>query len=652
MQSIIIGTAGHIDHGKSALVQALTGKDPDRLPEEKRRGITIDLGFADLDLGDVRVGFVDVPGHERFVKNMLAGVHGISAVALVIAADEGVMPQTREHFDICRLLNVRAGLVVITKTDLVEDELLTLVRAEAEELVAGSFLEGAPTVSVSARTGEGLDELRAAIRKLAGETPQRSSDSITRMPIDRAFTMKGFGAVVTGTLVAGEIAEADDLELLPAGLRVRARGVQVHGSSVPVAHSGQRTAVNLAGVDVASIERGMVLAETGRLRAVQVIDVQLEMLNSAPRAIRTRSRVRVHIGSAEVLGRVRVLNDSGEIAPGETGLAQLRLESPVVALHHERFVLRSYSPSETIAGGLVLDPFATKHRGKELAKTHERLCVLRDSDRAAVFSAFVDSSGDLGLRLADLAARTGWNDVVLSEVATQAKGGGAVVETADHPGRVGRSETADRIFIGRENFERLSQAALADVKTHHHREPLSRGLARETLRERHFAHTAAEVFRAVIAHLETAGDLTADKDLIRASEHTVELSPADAKLRDRFAAFYQQAGLETPSLEQTFAAAGVAPAARAHGRKILQLLIDKGTLVRVQGDIFIHVAALDGLKSLLRKFASEHEPDRMIDVGTFKDLVGVSRKYAIPLLEYLDREHLTRRAGDKRIILG
>ena len=262
--SIIIGTAGHIDHGKSSLVQALTGKDPDRLPEEKRRGITIDLGFADLDLGDVRVGFVDVPGHERFVKNMLAGVHGIDAVALVIAADEGVMPQTREHFEICRLLDVRQGLVVLTKTDLVEEELLSLVRAEAEELVAGSFLEGAPIIAVSARSGVGLDELRVALRQVARDIPERSADFVTRLPIDRAFTMKGFGAVVTGTLVAGEIAAGDELELLPTGRRVRARGVQVHGASVSQAKSGQRTAVNLAGVDVREIERGMVLAPIGR----------------------------------------------------------------------------------------------------------------------------------------------------------------------------------------------------------------------------------------------------------------------------------------------------------------------------------------------------------------------------------------------------
>jgi selenocysteine-specific elongation factor len=638
MHSIIIGTAGHIDHGKSSLVQALTGKDPDRLPEEKRRGITIDLGFADLDLGDVRVGFVDVPGHERFVKNMLAGVHGIDAVALVIAADEGVMPQTREHFEICRLLNVRRGLVVLTKTDLVEEELLALVRAEAEELVAGSFLEAAPTISVSARTGEGLDELRSAIRQIARETPMRSSDSVTRLPIDRAFTMKGFGAVVTGTLVSGEIAEADELELLPVGMRVRARGVQVHGTSVHRAQSGQRTAVNLAGVDVASIERGMVLAGVGRLRPVQIIDVQLEMLGSAPRAIRTRSRVRVHIGSAEVLGRVRVLNNRGEIPPGETGFAQLRLESPVIALHDERFVVRSYSPSETIAGGLVLDPFATKHRGKELARIHARLRALMDSQRFVRLAAFVELSGDAGLSLGDMAARTGWNDAVLSEVATEAKQEGTLVD-------------ADGVFIARENFERLCRAAVEEVRSHHQREPLSRGLARETLRERLFAQVAPEVFRLVIASLEKGGTLATDKDLVRAREHTLELSPADAQLRERLAAFYEKAGVESPSLDHAFADAALTTTGRAHGRKILQLLIDNGTLVRVQAEMFIHQRALSHLKDLLRAYAAEHEPERLIDVGTFKDLAGVSRKYAIPLLEYLDREHLTRRAGDKRIIV-
>ena len=637
MRSIIVGTAGHIDHGKSSLVKALTGNDPDRLPEEKRRGITIDLGFADLDLGDVRVGFVDVPGHERFVKNMLAGAHGIDAVILVIAADEGVMPQTREHFDICRLLNVQKGLIVLSKCDLVEDELLSLVRAEAEELVAGSFLDGAPIIPASARSQDGLEEIRSALREIAQSVPTRSTDFVTRLPIDRSFTMKGFGAVVTGTLTAGEIAAADELELLPAGRRVRARGVQVHGTSVAQARSGQRTAVNLAGVDAHEIERGMVLAPIGRLRPSQIIDVQLSLLSTAPRAIRTRARLRVHLGSAEALARVKVLNLAGEIAKGESGFAQLRFEHPVVALHDERFIVRSYSPAVTIAGGVVLDPHATKHRGKELAATSRRLDVLSTGARADKLAIFVETAGDQGLRRSDIAARTGWTDAVIEQV----------IETTLEKTVV----EADGVFISAENFARLLQTVVDEVKLHHEREPLSRGLARETLRERRFAHAASEVFRTIISRLEKNGILAVEKDVIRLQAHGGELSAADARLRDAIAEAYEKAALEAPTLDQVFAAVEIVPATRSHGRKILQLLIDDGTLVRVQGEMFFHSHSIERLKTLLQQYAASHEPERLIDVAAFKELAGVSRKYAIPLLEYFDSQRVTVRAGDKRLIL-
>ncbi len=638
MSSIVIGTAGHIDHGKSSLVQALTGKNPDRLPEEKRRGITIDLGFADLELGDLRVGFVDVPGHERFVKNMLAGAHGIDAVALIIAADEGVMPQTREHFDICRLLGVGHGLIVITKTDLVEEEMLSLVRAEAEELVAGSFLQGEPLISVSAKTGAGLEELRATLRQVAAETPARSADFVTRLPIDRVFTMKGFGAVVTGTLVSGQISEGDELELLPAGARVRVRGVQVHGAAVRSALAGQRTAVNLAGVELTAIERGMVLAALGRLTTTQILDVHLNILESTPRAVRTRARVRLHIGAAEVLGRVRVLNPRGEIEPGASGFAQLRLERPVVALHDERFIIRSYSPAVTIAGGLVLDPLATKHRGRELAKTDERLGELMRPERSRKLAAFVLAAGDQGMKLEQLIARTGLNDTVLSTAANEAQ-------------QEGRITDASGLFISTANFEKLAEAVVAEVKSHHQRDPLSRGLARELLRERCFSHSAPEVFRAVMNQLESKGALVTEKDLVRLREHTVDLSPAETTLREKIATIYQAAQLEPPTLDQALESAGVMPAQRPQARKILQMLLDDGTLVRAQADMFLHVNSINRLRTLLQDFASQHEPERLIDVSQFKELAGVSRKYAIPLLEYFDRERITRRAADKRIIL-
>src|SRR5919202_1755413 len=542
MKSIIVGTAGHIDHGKTTLVRALTGVDADRLPEEKRRGITIDLGFAELDLGDVRVGFVDVPGHERFVKNMLAGAHGIDLVALVIAADEGVMPQTREHFDICRLLGVRAGIVVLTKADAVDEELLELVRAEAEELVAGSFLEGAAVVAASARTGEGVEELKARLREAALAAPARDSETVTRLPIDRSFTMRGFGAVVTGTLVAGEIKEGQELELLPAGARVRVRGVQVHGSAVKTAKAGQRTAVNLGGVEASGVERGMVLAPAGRLAATQIVDARVTVLKDAPRPLKTRQRVRVHHGTAEVLARAVVLEGPGEVAPGAAGVVQLRLESPIVALPGDRFILRTYSPPQTFAGGEVLDAHAPKHRGRERAAARERLKALDGAGRAARLAYFVGSAGERGLRRAEAAARTGWRDDVLEAALSEALGRGAVVE-------------AEGVLAAREVFERFLRAAVEEVEAHHRREPLSRGLARETLRERVFARAAPELFRAALGRAEAEGSLVAERELVRARGHSLELSPADAALRERLEQVYRDAALEAPTLEEAFARA-------------------------------------------------------------------------------------------------
>src|SRR6185295_1493092 len=471
------------------------------------------------------------------------------------------------------------------------------------------------------------------LRQIAKVIPERSSDFVTRLPIDRAFTMKGFGVVVTGTLVAGEIAAGDEMELLPVGRRVRARGVQVHGALVARAQSGQRTAVNLAGVEVSEIERGMTLAPIGRLLPTQIIDVELNVLPTAPRAIRTRSRLRVHLGSAEVLARIRVLNNRGEVSPGESGFAQLRFESPVVALHDERFIIRSYSPAETIAGGLVLDPQATKHRGREIAKTHERLRSLRDSEHPGKLAVFVAASGDHGLRPSDIAARTGWSDEVVMQVAKQA-------QKATAAGEAATIMEADGVLVSTEDFERLSRTAIDEVKRHHARDPLARGLARETLRERHFTHAAPEIFRAVITRLERDGALVAEKDIVRAREHGQELSVADEDIREKIAQAYEKAALEAPTLDQALVEAGIATAQRTHARKIQQLLIDNGTLVRVQGEMFFHTHAIEHLKSLLREFANAHEPDRRIDVPGFKDLAGVSRKYAIPLLEYFDRERI------------
>jgi selenocysteine-specific elongation factor len=634
--SLIVGTAGHIDHGKSALVRALTGTDPDRLPEEKRRGITIDLGFADLELDDLRIGFVDVPGHERFVKNMLAGAHGIDLLALVIAADEGVMPQTREHFDICRLLGVSNGLVVITKTDLVDEEMLALVEDDARELIAGSFLENAPLVSVSSRTGAGMDQLKSRLIELGKRVPPRSKDFTTRLPIDRAFSMKGFGAVVTGTLISGRIKEADELELLPSKVNVRVRGLQVHNKSVNEAHAGQRTAVNLAGIDTAQIERGMVLAPAGRLRPTQIVDVWIDVLPGAARAVRSRSRVRFHIGATEVLGRVRVLEEGSQIEPGSSGLAQLRLEAPVVAVHGDRFILRSYSPAETIAGGVIVDPFATKHRAREMEHALQLLRLLMQDERAAKVEGFVRAAGVRGVRLGDLAAATGWTNEVLTTVASELHG--SVLEVGG-------------LYIARESFDRLTAALVDELERHHKREPLARGMLRETLREKVFTHSAPELFSGVLARLEADGKVVSEKDIVRSSAHSVGLSDKDLELSKRIEQIYLAAGVEAPSLDDAMTKANVAAPQRAQARKLLQLLLDDRKLVRIQGDMFMHSQTIQDLKTKLHTYGSQHEPERLIDVPAFKDLAGVSRKYAIPLLEYFDREQVTRRAGDKRLIL-
>ncbi|HEX7296347.1 MAG TPA: SelB C-terminal domain-containing protein, partial [Pyrinomonadaceae bacterium] len=466
----------------------------------------------------------------------------------------------------------------------------------------------------------------------------RSSDQVTRLPVDRVFSMKGFGAVVTGTLISGEIGETDELELLPSGIHVRVRGTQVHGKAVAKAESGQRTAVNLSGIDVSQIERGMVLTAPRRLRPTQIIDARLSVLPTASRALRSRARVRVHAGTAEVLARVRVLEESGEIPIGKSGLVQLRLEAPVVALHNDHFVIRSYSPQETIAGGVVLHPFAIKHRGKDLSRTRRLLEQLDESDRQRKFQAFVEFSGNRGIRLTDLAAATGWSDEVLERTSADARSA---------PSSIG----AAGVFLSAEIFKSYCDQAREELERFHKREPLARGLLRETLREKVFAHAAPEIFASVIAALESQKVLVSDKETVRAASHSVDLSEQDQGLRQKFEETYRKAGVEAPSIEELMTQAAVPAAQRAHARKVLQLLIDGGKIVRVQGDMLMDAAALEGLKQKLQKYGATNEPDRLIDVAAFKELAGVSRKYAIPLLEYFDRARVTRRAGDKRIIL-
>ena len=635
---IIVGTAGHIDHGKTALVKALTGVDADRLPEEKQRGITIDLGFAEMHDGETRIGFVDVPGHERFVKNMLAGASGIDLVLLVIAADEGVMPQTREHFDICRLLHIRNGVIVLTKSDLVDEETLELASLDAAELVKNSFLEDAPVFVVSSRTGDGIEELKTGLLRAARDVHRDKDVFEARLSVDRSFSVKGFGAVVTGTLASGEVADGDELELLPSKRKLRVRGVQTHGKSVSAARAGQRTAINLAGIDYSDINRGMVLVSPGTLSVAQTFDSEVEVLPDASRSLRSRQRVRVHLGTAEVLARVAVLNDQQEIAPGSTGFAQFRLEAPVAAAHGDRFIIRSYSPQHTIAGGRILDPLAQRHRRSELGMLSGLLSELSKAADGSANAAdvFVRMSAERGTRFSNLRSRTGLKTDALKQLIDDARTKHSVVD-------------AGGVLVSQTPFEKLKADALAAIEAHHRADKLSRGLQKETLRERIFKRSEPEVFRAVTGLLELDGKIGSDQDVFKLASHKMQLSPAEKAVFDKLRRIYSDARLEVPKLEDALreAATGLD---QSSTRKVFQLLVNSGEIVAVSVEHYFMSHVLKNLIEKLRHHA-EASGDRVIDVAKFKDIAGVSRKYAIPLLEYFDRTRVTLRVGDKRQIL-
>ncbi|MGE3466154.1 MAG: selenocysteine-specific translation elongation factor [Pyrinomonadaceae bacterium] len=637
---IIVGTAGHIDHGKTALVKVLTGVDADRLPEEKRRGITVDLGFAEMSVGDAQFGFVDVPGHERFVKNMLAGASGIDIVILVIAATEGVMPQTREHFDICRLLGINAGIIALTKADLADAETLELAELDAAELVADSFLDGAPIVPVSSVTGDGVDEIRDALLKVSATVTPHREGLITRLPVDRSFSMKGFGAVVTGTLVSGEITVGDEMELLPDSRKVRVRGLQTHGRTVEKAHSGQRVAVNLAGIDHIDIERGHVLAEPDILRPTQILDVEMEILAGSARPLRSRQRVRCHIGTAEVLARVTVLNKENEIQPGGREFVQMTTEKPVTAVPGDRFIVRSYSPQITIAGGVVVNNSGIKHRRKDNAEVAERLNKLMEAldDVDATAAILIESSRHIGIRLGDLEARTGIARGVLKAAVERAIASGGVASAGDY-------------LVATKYLNQLATACAAAVEAFHKRQPLAKGMPRETLRETVFGKVPDAIFQKVLSSVSQSGKLSVENDTISVGGHAHVLSPAEAAVSEKLRAAYRSAGLAVPKLDEAIADAIVGSSlTQKKAREVLQILINEQEIMKVTDDFYFAAEALTELRDRLKKFA-DASPDRLIDVAQFKDMAGISRKYAIPLLEYFDREKITVRAGDRRMVL-
>ncbi len=629
MRHVVAGTAGHIDHGKSSLVQALTGIDPDRLKEEKERGITIDIGFAHLELEDgLTLGIVDVPGHERFVKNMLAGVGGIDLVMLVIAADEGVMPQTREHLAICQLLRVRSGLVVLTKADLAESDWLELVQEDVRSFLRGTFLDGAPILPVSAKTGQGLPALREALRTLARAVPSRGTDATFRLPIDRVFTIRGFGTVVTGTVASGQLGLDERVEVYPRDVQAKVRGIQTHGRPVSVAAAGQRAAVNLQGIERAAIERGDVLSLPGLLQPTYMLDATCELLADAPAPLKTRQRVRFHVGTSEVMARVHPVAGTA-IEPGQTGYVQLRLEAPVIALPRDRYVIRSYSPMVTIGGGELLDVAPAKARRS--AGLVERLRTLETGAPAAVLEAHIQRVGAGGVRTAELRARTAFGPEALR---------GNLQDLVARE----RVLVVDREwYVHAEAAERLAREAAAELAAFHTREPLKPGMSKEELRTR-LGGLEERVFLALLDRFAAAGILVVDKDKVRGATHAVRLTAAQQVASDRLEAEFRTAGVAPPTLEEAFAKLGLSgPSAQA----MAQLLVDGRRLVRIREGLYFHTEPLQAAVGRVLAFLREHQA---ITPQEIKDLLGISRKYAIPLLEWLDTQRLTARVGDKRVL--
>jgi selenocysteine-specific elongation factor len=631
MKSVIIGTAGHIDHGKTALVKALTGIDADRLEEEKRRGITIDIGFAHLELplpaGDtLRVGFVDVPGHERFVRNMLAGVGGIDLVLLVIAADESIKPQTREHFDICRLLSVRRGITVLTKSDLVDRETLDVARLEVEEFLRNSFLDPAHSavVAVSVMTGAGLDELRQAIVKVATEIPARDSTALARLPIDRAFTMKGFGAVVTGTLLSGTIGQEEELEVFPTGQRARVRGVQVHGQAVEQTRAGQRTALNLAGISTQELARGMVLAPPSTFRPASRIDVSLALLTSA-KPLKDQSRVHLHAHTFEAMATVSLLGRK-QLSPGKSGFARLRLAKPTLLLPGDRFIVRQFSPVVTIGGGVALD-VASIHRMPGL---EDFLKILAGGDAQSILQARIARRSHDGIVLSQLVAETGWPGQMIEAHLADAAGRSQVLRLGNR-------------FLHRPAVQALMSKMITSVEQFHRQNPLVPGMATEELRQQFSLN--ADIFAALIGMLVRERKLHIAGERAHLPGRGVVMKDEEAESKKTIEAAFASAGLKAPALKDVLAGLKVD---KPRAQKIVTLLLRDKVLIKISEDLVFH---RDALSELRKRMLSEKAKSPKINVARFKDLAGVSRKYAIPLLEYLDREHVTRRVGDERVIL-
>lgn len=647
--AVILGTAGHIDHGKTSLVRALTGIDCDRLEEEKRRGITIELGFAWLDLPDgSRLGIVDVPGHERFVRNMVAGAAGVDFVMLVIAADEGVMPQSREHLEICSLLGIRNGFVALTKTDMVDAELLELAREDVAGFLKGSFLEGAPIFPVSSTTGEGLEAIRAHILATAAALPPRSGSDIFRLPVDRVFTMKGHGTVVTGTVVSGSLDKGEELCLVPGGargdVRTRARSLQQHGQASEKAVSGQRCAINLQGLAVEDVERGQILARPGRLFAGKRWLARMTCLPSAPNPLRHRGELHFHHGSRECLAKV-FLRDRDKLAPGETAVVEIRFSGEMAGIAGDHCVLRSGVPLRTVAGGIILDPLPPLLTRRDPAHAEKleiqnRLPDLRSAlqgsgkaaDRENLVLALVRLSGRGGTDEARLAVRSGLPDTAMADALGKLASRGAVLIF----------DREARQWIGKSAFEALVAESAERAKTLHAKDPLKPLFSRNAFAAGWGRNLSPKLVHKVIEQAVKNGILASEGDGLRLASHSVTLGKDDSDLRRKLLDAHIAAGLSPKNLGELLTDLG---SSKQKAAPVLKVLCDEGELVKINEGLYYHKAVhADFLARVNEWFASNDD----LDLAGLRQILPLSRKYLIALLEYLDNERITVRVGDAR----
>jgi selenocysteine-specific elongation factor len=626
---VIMGTAGHIDHGKTTLIKGLTGIDCDRLKEEKKRGITIELGFAFLDLGEQRLGIVDVPGHEKFVKNMVSGATGIDFVLLAIAADEGVMPQTREHLEICSLLGIPSGLVALTKVDMVDEEWLELVTEDVREVLSGTFLQDAPIIPVSAHTGQGLKELTAEIERMAAELKPRRINDLVRIPIDRIFTMRGHGTVITGTMISGTLRLGQDVMVYPEGKSTKVRHLQVHGQTAEQAEPGRRTAVNLHGMEVEDLERGQVVALPGSLFPSVAWDLELTCLKSTPRPIKHRTEVHFHHGSREILARVYFL-DREKLEPGDTAICQVRFPSPMVGVFDDRCVLRSFSPLRTIAGGRILNPVG--RRIKRFSPEFERHKELAKVSGEDLVQLQLELAGPVGLSYPQLR--------VMSNI--ESKGLDSILQTLGSRQKAFLYDREERKYILGSTVEGLAAKALDQVREFHRKNPMRQGVSRSELVSGWGRSLPPKLIHFVLERLLKRNELVVEGEVLRLPDHRVSMASDQAKLKETVLDAYRQGGVTPPNLKDVLEGLGVS---FKEAGPVFRVLQESGQLVKIKEDMYFAAEAIEQLKA---KVVSFYETNNDLSPIAFKELTGLSRKYAIPLLEWLDKERITVRVGDVR----